>query len=139
MRTEELIARLEGLTLPNEEFKHRQHVATAFYYIRRDGVARGTSATARAIRAFAEHHGHARKFHLTMTLCWSRLVAAALAEDGPCETDDVLVSRHPALMDKQLPLRYYSRAVLFSEEARRGWVEPDLQPLPRIDAPPAGL
>lgn len=137
MKPEELIARLEGLTLQNAEFKHRQHVQAAFFYIRRDGVARGMIATASAIRAFAEHHGQAQKFHLTMTLCWSRLVAAALAEEGSCETDDVLVSLHPALMDKQLPLRYYSKAVLFGDEARRRWVEPDLQQLPSFDASPA--
>jgi hypothetical protein len=28
------------------------------------------------------------------------------------------------------PLRFYSRALLFSVEARRGFVEPDLAPLP---------
>jgi hypothetical protein len=27
-------------------------------------------------------------------------------------------------------MRHYSRARLFSVDARRGWVEPDLEPLP---------
>jgi hypothetical protein len=26
--------------------------------------------------------------------------------------------------------RHYSKALLFSVEARRGWIEPDLEPLP---------
>jgi hypothetical protein len=36
---------------------------------------------------------------------------------------------HPALADKELPLQYYSRERLFSDEARAAWVEPDRQPL----------
>lgn len=132
---ERLVARLEALDLRNEDFRHRQHVEAAFYYIRRHGAARGTDATASAIRAFAGHHGQAKKFHLTMTLCWSRLVAAALTEEGDCETAEALLARHPALLNKHLPLVYYSRALLFSETARRRWVEPDLQPLPRVSLP----
>ena len=86
---------------------------------------------ARALRTFAEHHGHAQKFHLTMTLCWTRFVAAAISEEPDCSTCDELLLRHPALCDKRLPLRYYSQARLFSDEARRSWVDPDLQPLPQ--------
>jgi hypothetical protein len=32
--------------------------------------------------------------------------------------------------DKNLPLRHYSPHRLFSAEARRAWIEPDLAPLP---------
>ena len=36
--------------------------------------------------------------------------------------------------DKAWPLTHWSRERLFSVEARRGWVDPDLKPL---DHPPA--
>ena len=35
-----------------------------------------------------------------------------------------------ALLDRETPLRFYSPGRLWSDEARAGWVEPDLQPLP---------
>jgi hypothetical protein len=38
------------------------------------------------------------------------------------------------LGDNRAPLDYYSPERLMSVEARRGWVEPDLTPLPRLDA-----
>ena len=35
-----------------------------------------------------------------------------------------LLDRCPELADKDLPLKYYSRERLFSDEARAGWIEP---------------
>lgn len=46
-----------------------------------------------------------------------------------CELADVLRD-HPALADKDLPLTYYSRERLFSDEARGAWVAPDREPVP---------
>jgi hypothetical protein len=36
----------------------------------------------------------------------------------------------PELLDKRTIEKFYSTAVLTSEEARKFWVEPDLHPLP---------
>ena len=43
-------------------------------------------------------------------------------------TLDELLRAHPRLLDKDLVLAYYSTDRLFSEEARRSWVDPDRQP-----------
>ena len=34
-----------------------------------------------------------------------------------------------ALADRSLPLEFWSRERLMSDEARHGWLEPDLRPL----------
>ncbi|HME82301.1 MAG TPA: hypothetical protein VKF82_09520 [Candidatus Eremiobacteraceae bacterium] len=81
------------------------------------------------IRRFAAHHGHAPKFHFTLTALWVRLVAAHVA-DHPDAAFDELIDLDNRLLDKDLPLRFYSRAQLFSEHARASWVEPDVRPLP---------
>ena len=57
-----------------------------------------------------------------------RLLAEARAAGASGELSDVL-REHPALADKDLPLQYYSRERLFSDEARAAWVEPDLRAL----------
>ena len=57
-----------------------------------------------------------------------RLLADGKARGASGELSDVLLA-HPALADKELPLQYYSRERLFSDEARVAWVEPDRQPL----------
>lgn len=131
MTAGEIVAGLEARTISNRAFGHREHLSAAWYYIRRDGVEAGISATVRAIRSFAEHLGHGEKFHLTLTLCWGHLVAAAMRQERGCATPDELIARHSALQNKDLPLRFYSPQALFSEQARQNWVPPDLEPLPR--------
>jgi hypothetical protein len=74
------------------------------------GQSRGRS------RLFPTHLGHASKFHTTITLCRTRLVAAGMAEAGSCTTPDELISSHPALPDKRLPLRPYSKEVPFRKK-----------------------
>jgi hypothetical protein len=41
------------------------------------------------------------------------------------------IARNPVLLDSKVMLSHYSAEVLFSDEARAGFVEPDLAPIPR--------
>ncbi len=132
MDLKELVSHLEALTLKKDDFHHRQHLEVAFWYLQSKGGKAGRNAIVRAIEAFTTHLGHASKFHTTITLCWIRLVAAGMAEEKACTTPDELISRHPALLDRHLPLRFYSKELLFSDKARAQWVEPDIEPLPRV-------
>ena len=77
-----------------------------------------------AIRRFAAAAGASQKYHETITVLWMRLLADVKARGASGELADVLRA-HPALADKELPLQYYSRERLFSDEARAAWVEPD--------------
>jgi hypothetical protein len=43
---------------------------------------------------------------------------------------DELLERVPHLLDKSLPFRHWSRERIFASDARAGWVDPDLLPLP---------
>ena len=125
-----MVERVEGGTLPNAEFRHRQHLAYAFLCLCRDSSASAERRVLRTLAAFAERNGEAGKFHVSLTLCWTRLVAAAMTEHPECRTARELLERHPALLDKNLPLRFYSRDLLFGEAARRGPIAPDLGALP---------
>jgi hypothetical protein len=133
MQTKCLIARLEALELPVEEFRHRQHLESAFFYLRRDGREEGQRAMLQTLAAFAAHHGQTEKFHVTLSVCWIRLVACAIADDPDCPTAADLILRHPALLDKKLPLRFYSSQLLFSDPARKRSFDPDLHPFPSAD------
>ena len=95
-----------------------------------------------AIRRFAAAAGVPQKYHETITVLWMRVLADVRAAGASGELSDIL-REHPALADKDLPLQYYSRALLFSEAARAAWVEPDLRVLRDSAAPdprsPRGL
>jgi hypothetical protein len=97
-------------------FHHVSHLRLALAYLEECGsVDAATDRMASALRRFAAAAGKADKYHHTVTVFWMRMVAR--------------------LLDKDLPLTYYSRERLSGDAARSAWVEPDLQPL---DHPRAG-
>ena len=131
MNDEDLVRGVAELSLTNECFHHREHLRFTRYCVLRDGYPFAIETVSELIARFASRHGQAQKFHVTMTHCWVRIVAAALADEPRDCSFEQLVARHPQLLDKHLPLRYYSRERLFSDAARAGWMEPDLLELPR--------
>jgi hypothetical protein len=122
----EFLAQFESHSLT--EFSHRDHLRVAFAYARRDGV-QGAIEGARRIRGFAAALGDSRKYHDTMTVGWARVVGS-LAVDSGCPSFDAFVDAQPELQRRDLLSDYYSGERLFSDEARAGFVEPDLAPLP---------
>ena len=106
----QFIRAFEQGDISNAAFRHASHLRLALAYL--DSSASVEDATGRmasALRRFAAAAGKADKYHHTMTVFWMKMIAR--------------------LLDKELPLLYYSRERLFSDEARRGWIEPDLNPL----------
>lgn len=98
--------------VPGAAFHHVDHLRLALAYLDECGsLAAAEQRMAATLRAFAARAGHPEKYHHTMTLFWMRAVAQ--------------------LLDKELPLKYFSPALLTSDTARAQWVEPDLAPLTR--------
>jgi hypothetical protein len=124
--TDEAFARaFEHGTVAPADFDHVAHVRVAWVYLREAASMEEALARMRdAIRRFAAAAGASQKYHETITVLWMRLLADVRARGASGELADVLRA-HPALADKELPLQYYSRERLFSDEARAAWVEPD--------------
>jgi hypothetical protein len=120
---------LETGAIPNHAFHHRDHLRAAWLYVRQRGATDAEQAMLETIRRFASLHGHASKFHFTLTAVWVKLVAAHATRHVEA-TFDELLNLDARLLDKNLPLRFYSPDVLFSERARSRWVEPDVRALP---------
>ena len=121
-------------TLPKKEWTHAAHFAAAFWVLRRPDMDAPRDMP-RLIRAYNEATGVANTdtsgYHETITLGSLRAARAWLAThtDVPLHEalESLLVSDygHSGWL-----LIYWSKPVLFSVEARRAWVEPDLKPLP---------
>ena len=79
-----LVAGVEALSLPNERFRHRDHLRFAHYRLLHDGYPFAIDTVCDRIARFARHHGHPERFHYTMTACWVRLIAGALTA-APCD------------------------------------------------------
>jgi hypothetical protein len=128
--TDEAFARaLEDGAITPAQFDHVAHVRVAWVYVQESpSVAEALSRMRDGIRRFAASAGVPEKYHETITVLWVRLLGEVRDAGASGELSDVLRA-YPALADKDLPLQYYSRARLFSDEARAAWVEPDLRVL----------
>ena len=126
--TDEAFARAfeEGAITP-AQFDHVAHVRVAWVYLQESrSVDEALSRMRGAIRRFAAAAGVPGKYHETITVLWMRLLAE-VRDAGASGELSVVLRAHPALADKNLPLQYYSRERLFSDEARTAWVEPDIR------------
>jgi hypothetical protein len=129
MDDDAFLAAFESGRLPNESFRHRDHLRLAWLYLRRDGPELGTHNILTGIRHFATAHGAVDRFNETLTRFWIRLVQHLIETFAAADTFDDLLAHFPRLADKSLVYRHYSQAALWSPVARQGWLEPDLRPL----------
>jgi hypothetical protein len=123
-------------TLPKSEWTHAAHFAAAIWLLRHRPDLTGVVEMRRIICAYNEATGTANTtasgYHETITIASCRAAAAFLVRYPPG------MALHPianALLQSALGrsdwlLAYWSRALLFSESARRAWVEPDIAPIP---------
>ncbi|MES2444323.1 MAG: hypothetical protein V4574_15960 [Pseudomonadota bacterium] len=128
----------EGLlacSLAREEWTHEAHLAACLYLLAERPDVDVDAEIAGLISRFNESVGGVNDdrggYHDTITRAYVAGVRAFLAETP--ETG--LRERVNALLlspagKREWPLRFYSHALLFSVPARRGFVAPDLEPLP---------
>jgi hypothetical protein len=121
-------------SLPKPEWTHAAHFAAACWLLRRPDM-HAMRVMPGLIRAYNEATGVPNTdtggYHETITLGSLRAARAWLATrgDGPLhEALNALLASEYGRSDWLLS--FWSKALLFSVEARRAWVEPDLRPLP---------
>jgi hypothetical protein len=122
-------------TLPKEEWTHRAHLLVALWFATRLPPDEALDAMRAGILRLNGVHGvvttPSRGYHETITRAYMRLVVRFVQGEGPESSWAVraarLMARHG---ERDHLLRYYTRDRLFSTDARFGWVEPDLLPLP---------
>src|SRR5215212_7151507 len=125
----ELTRALERSEVPNDGFHHASHLRVAWVYLRESSSPAAADKMCATLRRFAASVGQPEKYHQTITVFWMRILASY---GNPAAGDDIeaVLDRNPQLLDKDFPLKFYSRPLLFGDRARTDWVEPDLKPLP---------
>jgi len=123
-------------TLPRSEWTHAGHFAAALWLCRYRRDLTEADEIRKLISRYNEATGTPNTdtggYHHTITVASMRGAATYLAghpENAP------LHAVHTTLMasrfgDPAWLFAYWSREVLFTVAARRGWVEPDIAPLP---------
>ncbi len=116
--------------LSNVDFHHRDHLRLPWLMVRRHGPTDAEAAVTAGIQHFAAVHGHAARYHDTMTRFWVRLVAHAVAKRPEIQDFEAFLAAYPMLLDPTLPFKHWRREAMFTPDARAEWSEPDLLPLP---------
>jgi hypothetical protein len=127
-------AGLSDCTMPKSEWTHAAHFAAAFWLLTRSDLDAFLEMPG-LIRAYNEATGTPNTdtsgYHETITFASLRAARAWLIARPEAALHVALNSLLASEYGRpDWLLRFWSRPVLFSVEARRGWVEPDLRVLP---------
>ena len=126
---------LLACSLPREAWTHEAHLGACLWLLTERPDVDVDAEIAGIIRRFNESVGGVNDdrqgYHDSITRAYVAGVRWFLSET----TETELAARVNAMLlsdvgRRDWPLRFYSRERLFSVEARRGFVEPDLAPLP---------
>jgi len=132
-----LLSQFEACSLPMEQWTHEAHVRVAFLYT--STSSEFTEALDR-MRSGIQAHNEANDipsaidqgYHETLTRAFMAMVFAANTQTGPHEHSGAFCRAHPELMNKRAVLKHYSRERIMTMNAKLGFVEPDLVPLPTL-------
>ena len=125
-----IVQKFEACEFSPEEFTHRHHLTVASWYLCAGTRADALSRMRTGLQSFIAHHGK-QGYHETITRFWMELLAAYLNE---LPDSMPLLSKVNGAVEryrsKEILFSYYSRERVMSDDARQGWIAPDLQANP---------
>ena len=117
------------------DFSHRAHIRLAYVYLAENDVERAATLMRAALLNFLKVHGITpTKYHETLTQAWILAVFHFMHRTTEAASADEFIERTPILLDSRIMMSHYSAERLFSQHARHGFVQPDLDPIPRHQA-----
>ena len=127
---EAVVRGFEACTTPASDFPHRSHLAVATWYLTNATLPEALQRMRASILNFLDHYGVEGKYNETITLFWLIIVEQFLrglkANLPLLERTNAVID---ALSEPRLMFEYYSEERLWSDEAMRSWVDPDLKSL----------
>jgi hypothetical protein len=125
---QDVIERFESGDVPENAFRHADHVRLAFAYLRAYSPLAALQRFSDALKRFAASHGKTQLYNETITCAYFFLIRERMARCGPDEVDwDRFASQNPDLLKWKDGIlgRYYHEATLTCDLARRVFIFPD--------------
>ncbi|HEY0427590.1 MAG TPA: hypothetical protein VGC76_07385 [Pyrinomonadaceae bacterium] len=124
-----LVKSFETGAIARDEWRHAEHLTVALYYLFHHdydtSLVKMRGGIFNLLRSFGVDLSKEMPYHETLTVFWIRTISDfKKSKNGASiiETCHELVEK----FDKNYPFRFYSRELLFSDEARSKFVEADL-------------
>jgi hypothetical protein len=121
-----VVEKFESGTIGRADWGHAEHLLVAYVYASNHdletALGKMRCGIYNLLAAFEIDLSKEMPYHETLTVFWMRTVfefARSKKNTPLVESVDELITNY----DKDYPLKFYRREVLFSDEARRGLVE----------------
>ncbi len=126
-----LVHEFENCTISREKWKHAEHLTVAFYYAKNSlSLLEATDKMRKGIFNLLKSFGvdllKEMPYHETLTIFWMRIIYNFVHFRNNASFVEVC-NKLIEELDKDLPLKFYSCELLFSDQARAEFVEPDLR------------
>ena len=132
----DLVRRFEAGTISREKWKHHEHLTVAFFYVKNSPTLSEATDKMRVgifnlLKSFDIDLEKEMPYHETMTRFWMKVVDDFVNTQNGYSVVEAANLILENFGDKDLPLKFYSRELLFSDAARSDFVEPDLKEFSR--------
>jgi hypothetical protein len=125
----DLLRSFETGTISRDDWRHAEHLVVALCYLRTETLDAATnrmrSGILNLLRAFEVDLKKEMPYHETITVFWMRTAYAYMLMNEKLSFVE-MANGLCGLYDKDHPLKFYSRELLFSDRARAEYVAPDL-------------
>lgn len=125
----DLVRAFEKGTITRADWRHAEHLTVAMYYLLDMPLDAAIDKMRRNLishlRMVGVDLGREMPYHETLTVFWMRAVSDFLASTDKASLPDK-ANEMTEKFDKDYPLKFYTREYLFSDEARKNFVEGNL-------------
>lgn len=123
-----IVEGFENGTISEKDWRHAEHLIVANHYLSENDFDTAYEKMREGIfnllRAFKVDLTNEMPYHETLTIFWMRTVEDFRKTKNGCSAVEIC-NELTEKFDKDYPLRFYSRELLFSDEARSKFITGD--------------
>lgn len=125
----EFIQQFRDCNIDPAAFNHEAHLRLAWVHIQKNGLEKAKKNIQEQLQKFVDFAGARDKYHTTITVAAIEAVNHFM-EKSSAQNFEEFILENPRLKDdfKTLISSHYSFDIFSSEDARKGYVAPDVQP-----------
>jgi len=121
-----LVRQFEQCTLPYKHWTHRAHLAVATLYLRKFSFDDALVRIRKNICAYNQKCGDPEGYNESITLMFMKKIDAESKRDDNSRSIHEQVKRLQHLCTVDWLYNYYSPDLIWSDQAKAGWVDPDV-------------
>ena len=123
---------VESCAFPVADFDHPAHIRLAYVYLSDNTTDQAVIRVRDTLTGLLRYVGidPAEKYHETLTEAWVLAVHHFMNKTDSATSADEFIEKNPMLLDTRIMMTHYSAEVLFSDEARQAFIQPNLDPIP---------